>query len=119
PPVVLPVPLCPRREAFHGDCSAVPLAGQRNPDITPEPKRDRGMPIDGVRQDETLVVIGVLAHDVDAARRDGDRPRRIAEGLAEGVSGSLVELVRGAHRGWANLGSNESRASLGLAARGS
>ena len=84
---------------MQGNGRTITITSQCDLSITPEPERDRDMPIDGGRQDEALVVIGVLADDVHATRRDGDRSRRIAEGLAEGVSGSLVELVRGAHPG--------------------
>src|SRR5207248_7788538 len=67
---------------------------------------------------ETVVVVGVLANDVDATRGDGDRPGRIAEGFAERRSGSLVELVRCAHVGFAILVNSQSRASFGSSASG-
>ena len=74
------------------DGGTVAITAQGDLRITPEPEPDRDVPIDGRWQDETLVVVGVLADDVDAARCDRHGPRRIAGRVPEQPEVDHVEL---------------------------
>src|SRR5438552_19198680 len=55
------------------------------------------MPVDGGRQYEALVIVGVLADDIDASGRDRHGARRITKRLPESGSRAFIELMRRAH----------------------
>ena len=74
-----------------------------------------GAGVDGERQDQTAVVVGVFADQIDPAR-GGEHPVRVpAEGCAEEVGGARVELIGSVPR-WSELpgvGDHVAQSQLG------
>ena len=96
----------------------VPIAAQGEASVAPQPEGDGDMPVDGGRQDEALVIVRVLADEIDASGRHGHGARRITKRLPESGSGAFIELVRRAHDGWAIRANSQSSASVAFSAIG-
>ena len=67
------------------------------------PGGDHGLDTDGGRQDEAVVVVGVVAHQVDPPRCAGDEVRGAAERLAEHGSDAGQEVAHRPVRKWISL----------------
>src|ERR1700736_579547 len=113
--VIGPVPLAAQRQFWHVHRHRVTVAMENDARVLAQSQSDAYMPVDRCRQAKTLVVVRVVADDIDASRRDGHGARGIAKRLPEGGSGLFIQLVSRAHDIRAK---SQSSPSVGLAAVG-
>ncbi len=79
-------------------------------------KGDRHIAVDRRRQNEPVVVVRVLADDVDPSRRGDDGRRVRVERLPEQILGALRERFRRGHDRWLKI---QARASSAVSTDGS
>src|SRR5713101_8661972 len=95
--VIRPITLPARGQSLQLNGRLVSIASEGDASVSPQAKRNANMPIDRGRQHEALVVVRVLADNVDSPGSDRDGARRIAKCLAKAATGAFIELVWRAH----------------------